>query len=377
MKLKKRKRGISFPAMLTVVIFVVSTVLGIIFYVRFQIKLTEKNIDFSEEVVNAKTDISAIQYIISQNQISDALEIASLASYFNLQVSSVNGVVYQFSRDLESSSRIVTGYLAPQTEIITTYEEMFINTGLEETFTLSPLINATTMLAEYVETYIPDSFSGLEVDGDLSSFQSTVDYFRSLTNDYYTIKPPTEITSKVNPVINDYIFIDGDVFLNNKNLTVNEGYTLVIDGNLTTDRNCTINGNIIINGDFIIEGRNRDSRNIVGTFYVNGDVSIVRKTTIGSPSRPSFMFSTGTVTVANQVTIYGFFIADAFYGSYGNTFVTGGVYTTNETVVKNSNVTTYDDLTTEDLINYGVATTIVVESTSGTSSFTFTYPNLE
>ena len=104
MKLKKWKKGISFPAMLTVVIFVVSTVLGIIFYVRFQIKLTEKNIDFSEEVVNAKTDISAIQYIISQNQISDALEIASLASYFNLQVSSVNGVVYQFSRDLESSN---------------------------------------------------------------------------------------------------------------------------------------------------------------------------------------------------------------------------------------------------------------------------------
>jgi hypothetical protein len=208
-------------------------------------------------------------------------------------------------------------------------------------------------------------------------FNASSNFLGSLTNDYYTIKPPTEITSKVNPVINDYIFIDGDVFLNNKNLTISEGYTLVIDGNLITDRNCTINGNIIINGDFIINGGNRDTRNIIGTFYVNGEVSIGRRTTVGTSSRPTFIFSTNIVTVDNQVTIYGFFIADSFYGSYGNTFVTGGVYTTNETVVKNSNVTTYDDLTTEDLINYGVATTIVIESASGTSSFTFTYPNLE
>ena len=73
MKLINNKRGISFPAMLTVVIFVVSTILGIIFYVRFQIRLAEKNIDFSEEVVNAKTDIYAIQHVVSQNQISDTL----------------------------------------------------------------------------------------------------------------------------------------------------------------------------------------------------------------------------------------------------------------------------------------------------------------
>lgn len=377
MKTILTKKGMSFPTMLTIVIFVVSTALAIVYYVKFQTNLTEKNIDFTEEVINAKTDISAIQYIISENQITDSLEINVLANYFNLTYTQVNGNIYKFARDIENSNRDVAGYLAPQTEIIETYEEIFINTGLEETFELSPLVNATTMLGYYMNEYLAESFLDLVVDGDFSSFQSTVDYLRSLTDDYYKLKPPTEITSKVNPIINDYIFIDGDVTLNNKNLTIKEGYTLVIDGNLTTDRNCNITGNIIINGDFIIDGSNKDTRTIIGTFYVNGNVEIARNSTIGSSTRPSFFFVTANVYVDNLVTIYGYFICDSFYGDYGNTLVTGGIYTTTETEVKNNNVSTNEDLTTEDLESYGVTTTILVESSTGSTSFTYTYPILE
>lgn len=377
MKVIKNKKGISFPAMLAIVIFVVSSLFGLITYARFQNKLVEKNIKFSEEFVNAKTDIAVVQMIIAKNQITDNDEIIALTDYFNLEFTVIDEVIYRFSREMNNVNRSVISYLAPMTEGVLTYEEIFSFTGSEENFSISPLINATSMLSSYTIDYLSTSFPDLTLDSSFEDFNDIVDYYRSLTDDYYQMKQPNAITNLANPRVSDYWFIDGDVVLNNKNLTVDPGYTLVIDGDLLTNRNTSISGNIIINGDFIVDGRNRDSKAIVGTFYVNGDFSSANKSTIGQPSRPNFIFATEDVYLGNQTTVYGYFMANNFYGSHGNTFVSGGIYTYNETDVHENNLTEYSDLETEDLETYAVTSTITTESSGGSSSFTYTTPRLE
>ncbi|MFW5889270.1 MAG: hypothetical protein ACOCUD_02695 [Bacillota bacterium] len=373
----KNKKAMSLPAMLGLVIFLIGSVLALLSYMVFQANLIQKNIEYSEEYVNTVTDISAVQAIIARDEITDDTEINNLATYFNLNIETPSTGIYRFSRDLNSVDRTITGYLAPETTIINTYEEIFTYTGTEADFELSPLINATTMLAEYSREYLPEQFSGITLDGDFSTFQGIVDYYRSLTNDYYRLENPNYIENQANPTINDYIFIDGDVNLNNQDLTIADEYTLVIDGNLTTNNNCNITGNIIISGYLDIRGKNRQERNIIGTFYVDGDINIAMDTNIGSSSRPSFMITNGNVYLKNKITIYGYFIANDFSGQQGNNFITGGVYTIEEPQVNENNLEPNTTLTSEDLEDYAVTTTIIVESETGETTFTYTEPKFE
>ena len=363
--------------MLGIVIFLIGSVLALLSYAVFQANLIQKNIEYSEEYVNTVSDIKAVQTIISRDEITDDTEINNLAIYFNLNIETPSTGIYRFSRDLNSVDRTITGYLAPETTTIETYEEIFTYTGIEDNFELSPLINATTMLAKYSSEYLPEQFSGITLDGDFSTFQGIVDYYRSLTDDYYNLENPNYIENQANPTINDYIFIDGDVYLNNQDLTIADQYTLVIDGNLTTNRNCNITGNIIINGYFDIRGRNRQERNIIGTFYVAGDIDVTKNTNIGSSSRPSFMITNGNVYLDNKVTIYGFFIANYFFGPQGRNFITGGVYTIEDPQVNERNLEPNTTMTSEDLEDYAITTTIVVESESGETTYTYTEPKFE
>ncbi len=377
MKILKNKSGMSLPTMLAIVFLVISTLIGLITIARFQTSLVQKNIEFSEEYVNAARDIEAINYLINRDQITDELEINALASYLNLDVELVMGSVYRFSRDLTSVTKDVVGYMAPMTSSVSTYEELFIYTGTEDNFELSPLINATTMLAEFSKQYIESSFPEVVVDGDLSTFDAIIEYYESLTNDYYERKSPSRIENQSNPTVNQFWFITGDVELDDQDLTVADGYVLVIDGDLTTDGDCNITGNIIVNGDFELDGGRRDDKSIVGTIYVNGDVYISRNTDIGTPSRPSFIIATEDVELDNQITIYGYFIADDFSGQQGNNFITGGVYTNEEPEVNEKNLEPYTALNPENLESYAIATVLSVQSESGETSFTYTSPKLE
>ncbi len=377
MEVIKSKSGMSLPTMLAIVFLVISTLIGLITIARFQTSLVQKNIEFSEEYVNAARDIEAINYLINRDQITDELEINALASYLNLDVELVMGTVYRFSRDLNSVTKDVVGYMAPMTSSVSTYEELFIFTGMEDSFELSPLINATTMLAEFTKEYVESSFPEVVVDGDLSTFEAIIEYYESLTNDYYERKSPSRIENQSNPTVNNFWFITGDVELDDQDLTVADGYVLVIDGDLITDGDCNITGNIIVNGDFELNGGKRDDKSVVGTLYVNGDVKISRNTHIGTPSRPSFIIATGDVELANQITIYGYFIADDFSGQQGNNFITGGVYTNEEPEVNEKNLEPYTALNPEDLDSYAIATVLSVQSESGETSFTYTSPKLE
>lgn len=373
----KDKKAMSLPAMLGIVIFVIGSVLGLLSYAVFQANLIQKNIEYSEEYVNTVSDIKAIQRIIARDQITDETEINNLSSYFNLSYEKPSVSIYRFYRPLDSVNRTLSGYLAPETTTIQTYEEIFQHTGTEEDFELSPLINATTMLVEYSNDYLTEQFPGVVIDGDFSSFQGIVDFYRTLTNDYYSLENPSYIENQVNPTINDYIFIDGDVYLNNQDLTIADQYTLVIDGNLVTNNNCNITGNIIISGYLDIQGRNKQERNIIGTFYVDGDIDIAMSTNIGSSTRPSFMITNGNVYLDNKIIIYGYFIANDFSGQQGNNFITGGVYTIEDPQVNENNLEANENLTSEDLASYGVTTTIIVESESGETTFTYTEPKFE
>lgn len=377
MKVLKNKSGMSLPTMLAIVFLVISTLIGLITIARFQTSLVQKNIEFSEEYVNASRDIEAINYLINRDQITDELEINALAEYFNLDVELVMGTVYRFSRDLNSVTKDVVGYIAPMTSSVSTYEELFIFTGTEEEFELSPLINATTMLAEFSKEYLESSFPEVVVDGDLSTFDAIIEYYESLTNDYYQRKSPSRIENQSNPTVNQFWFITGDVELDDQDLTVADGYVLVIDGDLTTEGDCNITGNIIVNGDFELGGGRRDDKSIVGTIYVNGDVYISRNTDIGTPSRPSFIIAAEDVELDNQITIYGYFIADDFSGKQGNNFITGGVYTNEVPEVNEKNLQPYTNLNPENLGSYAIATVLSVQSESGETSFTYTSPKLE
>ncbi len=371
-------KGMSLPSMMAIIFFLIGSVLALLSLSYNRAFLVEKNIKTSEEYVNSVSKIKAIQSIIARDQLTEEVEIAALASYFNIEYNLPNDAVYRFYQELGEVDRVVSGYLATSTTVVNIYDEVFIYTGTENNFDLSPMINATSLLSEFSQEYISDTFPSLTINGDFSSFDLIVDYYRSLTNDYYQLEQPSYITNQVNPTINNHIFIDGDVFLNNKNLTIADGYVLVIDGNLYTDNNVNITGNIIINGSFIIDGKNKQNRQFTGTFYVNGDVEVARNTTIGTQNRPSFLIVNGDVTLENNITIYGYVIANYYQGQQGQNYVTGGIYTFDESSqINENNLTANPDITTEDLEAYAVTTTIIVESSSGELTFTYTEPRFE
>jgi cytoskeletal protein CcmA (bactofilin family) len=377
MKVFKDKKGMSLPTMLAIVFLVISTVFGLITVAKVQANLVQQSIEFSEEYVNATRDIEAINFLITRDQITDEVEIAALALYLDLEVEVVSGNIYRFSRNLNSVTKDAVGYLAPKTSAVSTYDEIFIYTGTEETFELSPLINATTMLAEYSKGYLETSFPDLVVDGDFSSFDSIVQYYKSLTNEYYLLRSPSQLTNQTNPYVNNYWFIDGNVVLSDQDLTIDSDYTLVINGNLITNGDCNLSGNIIVNGNVEINGSRTDNKNIVATLYVAGDVYISRNSDVGTLSRPAFIIAGGDINLDNQITIYGYFLASNFYGQQGNNFITGGVYTTDDLKVNDKNLEPGTSLDSDDLYSYAIATSIIVQSESGETSFTYTSPKLE
>ncbi len=369
-------QGMSLPAMLAIVLFLMASVLGLLSYVVFQANLTDKNIEFSQEYTNAITDIKTVQHIIARDKITDPAEIDTLAAYLGVNVETVGEGVYRFSRNLEAVNRTVDGYLAPKTEIVSTYEEIFSYQGNEDDFELSPLVTATTMLTAYLNEYIPETFPDAPMDGDFSTFQGSMDYLYGLTPDYYTLKEPSDIENQVNPDVSGYWYVDGDVTLDNQDLTVAEGRLLVIDGNLETNGNTHITGNFVINGDLIVDGKPRQDRQIIGTFYVDGDVEIARDTIIGSPDRPAFIFANGSISLGNNVTVYGYIIADSFSGQQGANFIEGGVYTHGDAKLP-KDFEPDEDLTQEDLNDYGVTTSVIVETQEqGETTFTYTNPRL-
>ena len=370
------KKGMSLPAMLAIVLFLMASVLGLLSFVVFQANLTDKNIEFSQEYTNAITDIKTVQHIIARDKITDPAEIDTLAAYLGVNVETVGDSVYRFSKDLEAVNRTVDGYLAPKTEIVSTYEEIFAYQGNEEDFELSPLVNATTLLDAYLNEYIPETFPDATMDGDFSTFQGSMDYLYGLTPDYYTLKAPGDIENQVNPDVFGYWYVDGNVTLNNQDLTVADGHLLVIDGNLETNGNAHTIGNFVINGDLIIDGRPRQDRQIIGTFYVNGDVEITRDTIIGSPERPAFIFANGSVSLGNNVTVYGYIISDSFTGQQGANFIQGGVYTHGDAKLPRD-FQPGENLSQENLDDYAVTSTIIVETQEqGETTFTYTNPRL-
>jgi len=375
MKLKLNKKGMSLPAMLAIITFLIGSLLAIITTSINRAQLIERSIDYTEEYVNYTNNIRAVQTIIARDEITDETEIANLTIYFNIQYSQPNPAVYRFYKELDSVNRTVSGYLAESTELIETYDEIFSHDGTDD-FELSPLVTSTTMFKEYSKSYISENFPGISLTDEfesLTDFDDIVEFYEDIPN--YSVESPSYIRNQVNPVINDYIFIDDDLHLEDKNLTINPGYLLIIDGDLTTEGDVNITGNIVINGDFEITGKKKDNRNIIGTFYVNGDLEIESFANVGTQSRPSFFFVTEEIEVENRVTVYGFFIADEISVSSG-TILNGGVYANDELDV-NDNKVYYYPIDNQDLDDYGVASSIIVESTSGETTFTYTEPKFE
>lgn len=369
-------RGMSLPAMLAIVLFLMASVLGLLSYVVFQANLTDRTIEYSQEYTNAVNDIQSVQRIIARDGITDPAEITTLATYFALDVETIDDSVFRFSRDLEAVSRSVEGYLAPTTETVSTYDEIFSYRGDEETFTLSPLVTATSMLDAYLQTYIPDTFPSLTYAGGYGSFQEIIDVLEGLTPEHYTLKSPADVENQAHPDIDDHWFIDGTVSLDDQGLSVTEGYLPVIDGHLLSDGSTSITGTIVVNGDLIMDGRPRQDRQLIGTFYVDGDVEIARDTILGSPDRPVFIFANGNVSFGNNVTVYGYIICDEFAGQQGANFIEGGVYTHGNARLPND-FQAGQDLSEDDLQTYGVTTTVIVETQEqGETTFSYTHPRL-
>ncbi|QWB99737.1 hypothetical protein KHQ88_06165 [Mycoplasmatota bacterium] len=375
MKAKLNHKGMSLPAMLAIITFLIGSLLAIITTTINRAELIEKNIESSEEYVNYINNIKAVQKIIERDEMTNEAEISNLVNYFDLNYTPVTPALYKFYKELDSVNRSVAGYLATNTEVIQTNEEIFINTGMEEDFTLSPLINATTMLAEYASSYINEHFPGTILDGDFTTFSGIVNFFETL--DGYSVQQPSYITNQTSPTINDYIFIDGDLTLDNKSLTIADDYLLIINGNLYTSGNISISGNFVVNGNFEPLDKGNKTRNIRGTYYINGEVTIEKNSSVGVASRPSFFFINESVTIENQVTIYGYFIASNIDVSSGGTFITGGAYTNGTLNLKDKNIGESDPMSEEDLENYGVSSTVTVESTSGEITFKYTEPKFE
>ncbi len=327
--------------------------------------------------------MDATAKIIARDQNLDSAYLDALELYMGVTIEPYGTSLYMIS-SMVTTSKAVTSYLTGSATTGTVYDELFSFTGLEPEFVLSPLITPTTLLASYLPDFIESNFPSITPQTEFTTFDSIVNYVKLLAadtlNPSFISKTPFFIQSQVNPYVTSHLYINGSVTLpKNKNLTVADGYLLVIDGNLSTNENSTITGNIVVNGTLNVIGKGNSIESLKGTLYVDGNVTTGKSIYLGTHVRPTFIFSEGDITFGNNVSGVGYFLSDNFTANQGNVSITGGVYVTINASLPSGGIIPQTDLNETLFYDYAIPILIVVageEPIPGGSNFIFTFPKL-
>ncbi len=380
MHILKSKKGLGLPIVLAIVAFVLGTTATLLSYIFFQAKLSDQQIQESEEYANAFSKVSTAIHMISRDQNLDPAYLSELELLLDVDISTYGTSLYVVSSNQAIGNRKVVSYLTGAVTSVNTYESIFQYTGAESNFNLSPLVTPTNLASNYLPTYIEQNFTWFEPQTEFTDFQSVVTYIRSLAlqNKGFNDKKPKDLQNQWDPTAWWHWYVDGSVTIpKNKNLTVPDSRTLVIDGNLTMNENSTIYGNVIVNGNVTLLGKKSTTQGIVGTLYVNGDFTSNYKTTLGTIDRPSFIFTEGDVYLGSTTTGYGYFLSTNFYQT-GSLTLTGGVYAVFDPELSTS-VIINENLDFTEFYDYGIPEEIAVEPSGdgeSTPGFVFTTPKL-
>jgi hypothetical protein len=380
MHILKSKKGSGLPIVLAIVAFVLGTTATLLSYVFFQAKLSDLQIQESEDYKNAVSKVNTAIHMIARDQNLDPLYLAELELLLDVDISTYGTSLYVIRSNQEVGNRKVVSYLTGTVTSVNTYESIFQYTGAESNFNLSPLVTPTNLASNYLPQYIGQNFTWFEPQTKFTDFQSVITYIRSLALEHkgFNYQKPKDLQTQWDPTAWWHWYVDGSVTIpKDKNLTVPDSRTLVIDGNLTMNANSTIYGNVIVNGNVILQGNKKTTQGIVGTLYVNGNFTSNFPTTLGTVDRPSFVFAEGDVFLGSTTSGYGYFLSTNF-NQEGNLSLTGGIYAVFSPDLSTS-VIVNPNLEYTEFYDYGIPQEISLEPSGDgetTPGFVFTTPKL-
>jgi hypothetical protein len=382
MNLLKSRKGMSLPTVLGIVAFVLGTTATLLSYVFFQSRLINISIEETEAYENAVQKVDATLKIISRDQLLDPEYLNNLETYMGVSIESYSTNLYTVS-SMVNETKFVTSFITGSTAPVNTYDMIFQNTGDEPGFTLNPLITPTNLVSSYLPQFIETNFPWITPQTEFTTFQSVIDYIKTLAiaNNGFQRYYPSDLQTQWNPTAWWHWYIQGSVTIpNNKNLTVPDNRLLVIDGDLTMNRNSTIYGNVVVNGNVRIEGHGNSTQGLQGTIYANGNVTFDKNLTLGTETRPSFVFSEQNIVLDNNITGFGYFLSQNFTAKQGNIYITGGVYTVYTPDIQ-KDVSENNNLDIDEFYGYAIPVIIEVESTDpdsgdATGEFKYTSPKI-
>ncbi len=376
---KLNKKGLGLPTVLGIAAFVLAIGATLLTYAVAQANLVKMSFERTEAYANAVQAVDATAKIIVRDENLDPTYLSNLETYMGVTIETYSDTVYTIS-SMVTSSRNVTSYITGSASDADTYDLIFRNTGTETNFILDPMITPGSLISAYFPTYMTQNFPSISVNETFTDIQSVVTYVKTLAqaNNGYQTYFASSLENQPNPTVGLHYYIDGNVEIPaDKNLTITNDYLLVIDGDLTMNGNSTITGNVIVNGRFIFDDGRKTIQHIYATIYASDDVSIADGTSLGTISRPSFIFTEKDVTLGKSITGYGYFMSVNFASSQRSTTITGGVYATGKLALKND-VIPNNSLDPDLFYSYAIPSVVGAAegSSGGVTSFKFTTPQL-
>jgi len=374
----KNNKGMSLPIILAISSFFIISVFILTTVVLYQAKAREADFNYQQEYSLAQSKINATVNAIVNNDDLSTDFLNDLSNFLDVEITQYDSSTIMISSDL-TSGRLVKSYLSKNSEAISTTDEYFENTGFEDDFELNPLITPASLLNSYLDQYFEENFDGVSYVGGFTDIDSIVEYIGELADksEGFTKIKAKVLTKSKNPTVNGYWYIDGNLKMRDKrNLTIPEGYILVINGDLKMGEKSTLKGNVIVNGDVTIDGNWRKYETVKATIYLSGSFYGSYRMNLGDEDRPTFIFSEKKIEFDDRTYGTAYLLADEVEGySYWSwwgaesTTIDGGVYSDDKT-----DIIAYDsDLDESKLYDYGVAASIE-SSSGGEGGFLFTNP---
>lgn len=374
LKIVRNHQGFSFTTMLGIISLVMVIITSIFVYVINSTILIEKGLDLETKYNQAFQNVETTLNVIVREESTDPTFLLGLSTYMGVTISALANDVYEIS-DTYSDTKELASYFKVSSGGISTYDSFLQFTGTEPGFSLNPLITAETMLSNYFVELWEARFPAANPPDPNATFSETITYVQYLvTQGTFLERTPAQLTGQTDPTVDNFWYISGNVSVpNKKNLTILDGYVLVINGNLTMGQNSTFSGIVIVNGNVTINGASNKWETFEGTAYCSGSFLADPKLYLGTSSRPSFVFAMQDITIDENTRNDGYFLSNRFLlVGTKNITITGGIYVTTSAQYPPGGISLNTDLLEVDLFGYGVTKTI--SSSSGSFSIIYTSP---
>jgi hypothetical protein len=365
------KKGMGIPTLLMIVTFLLGTGASLLTISYQQTSIVEKNIENAESYATAVYNVDAtIRIMIRELNLDNTYlenpdNITYLENYFEVSIDRYpsTAFIWTVSSSL-SPTRTVKSFLSANSGTGTS--------GQDTTDLISYFGMETTDLSDIPETFLADHL-GFTDDLKVDSVKKIATY----------IAKNTEFTEISPLLLNQNDIIDGDFYVDG-NLTINAGNTLhlalgrvlFITGNLVMEPNSNLYGNVIVGNNATFNATTTSSSIFEGTMYVGNLFTSNTLMTLGTATRPTFVFSQISNTLSKNSSGYAYFIAPKFTLNNVSdpTIVSlyGGVYSDNMDVNPSATltITPYDLSTIYDMFELYALPTYSSMITSGDYSYT-------